>query len=40
MTTTFEPQGFGRYVLVDKIAVGGMAEVFKPVVFEGGFSAR
>ncbi len=38
MNTTFEPQGFGRYVLVDKIAVGGMAEVFKAKSFsEGGF---
>ncbi len=38
MTTSFEPQGFGRYVLVDKIAVGGMAEVFKAKSFsEGGF---
>ena len=38
VTTSFEPQGFGRYVLVDKIAVGGMAEVFKAKSFsEGGF---
>jgi len=38
VSTTFEPQGFGRYVLVDKIAVGGMAEVFKAKSFsEGGF---
>jgi len=38
VNTTFEPQGFGRYVLVDKIAVGGMAEVFKAKSFsEGGF---
>ena len=38
MNTSFEPQGFGRYVLVDKIAVGGMAEVFKAKSYsEGGF---
>ena len=38
MNTSFEPHGFGRYVLVDKIAVGGMAEVFKAKSFsEGGF---
>jgi serine/threonine protein kinase len=38
VTTPFEPQRFGRYVLVDKIAVGGMAEVFKAKSFsEGGF---
>lgn len=38
MTTRFEPQQFGRYFLVDKIAVGGMAEVFKARIFsEGGF---
>ena len=38
MNTNFEPHGFGRYVLVDKIAVGGMAEVFKAKSFsEGGF---
>ncbi|HCH62989.1 MAG: hypothetical protein CL927_10165 [Deltaproteobacteria bacterium] len=38
MSTNFEPTGFGRYVLVDKIAVGGMAEVFKAKSFsEGGF---
>lgn len=38
MTTSFEPQQFGRYFLVDKIAVGGMAEVFKARIFsEGGF---
>jgi hypothetical protein len=27
--SSFQPQAFGRYYLVDKIAVGGMAEVFK-----------
>lgn len=38
MSTSFEPQEFGRYYLVDKIAVGGMAEVFKARIFsEGGF---
>jgi serine/threonine protein kinase len=38
LTTSFEPQEFGRYYLVDKIAVGGMAEVFKARIFsEGGF---
>jgi serine/threonine protein kinase len=36
--TEFEPQAFGRYYLVDKIAVGGMAEVFKAKSFShGGF---
>ncbi len=25
----FEPQPFGKYVLIDKIATGGMAEIFK-----------
>jgi len=35
---TFEPESFGRYYLVDKIAVGGMAEVFKAKSFStGGF---
>ncbi len=38
MSTSFEPQAFGRYFLVDKIAVGGMAEVFKAKSYaEGGF---
>lgn len=38
MSASFEPQQFGRYFLVDKIAVGGMAEVFKARIFsEGGF---
>ncbi|MBI2501530.1 MAG: serine/threonine protein kinase, partial [Deltaproteobacteria bacterium] len=27
--TTFEPKPFGRYVLLDKLAVGGMAEIYK-----------
>jgi serine/threonine protein kinase len=36
--TPFEPISFGRYFLVDKIAVGGMAEVFKAKSFShGGF---
>ncbi len=35
---SFEPQPFGRYYLVDKVAVGGMAEVFKARAFsDGGF---
>lgn len=34
----FEPISFGRYFLIDKIAVGGMAEVFKAKSFShGGF---
>lgn len=34
----FNPESFGRYFLVDKIAVGGMAEVFKAKTFShGGF---
>ena len=34
----FSPESFGRYYLVDKIAVGGMAEVFKAKTFShGGF---
>jgi serine/threonine protein kinase len=34
----FQPEAFGRYYLVDKIAVGGMAEVFKAKSFaRGGF---
>ena len=38
MSASFDPQQFGRYFLVDKIAVGGMAEVFKARIFsEGGF---
>ena len=36
--TSFEPISFGRYFLIDKIAVGGMAEVFKAKSFShGGF---
>ncbi|MEC7946981.1 MAG: serine/threonine-protein kinase [Myxococcota bacterium] len=38
MSASFEPEQFGRYFLVDKVAVGGMAEVFKARIFrEGGF---
>lgn len=34
----FQPESFGRYYLVDKVAVGGMAEVFKAKSFStGGF---
>ncbi|MEC9388762.1 MAG: serine/threonine-protein kinase [Myxococcota bacterium] len=36
--TAFETLSFGRYFLIDKIAVGGMAEVFKAKSFShGGF---
>lgn len=36
--TPFEPISFGRYFLIDKIAIGGMAEVFKAKSFShGGF---
>ena len=36
--SAFHPESFGRYYLVDKIAVGGMAEVFKAKTFShGGF---
>jgi len=36
--TSFSPESFGRYYLVDRIAVGGMAEVFKAKSFsERGF---
>ncbi|MFT5458915.1 MAG: serine/threonine protein kinase [Myxococcota bacterium] len=35
---SFEPEIFGRFYLVDKIATGGMAEIFKAKTFsEGGF---
>lgn len=35
---TFSPEAFGKYYLVDKIAVGGMAEIFKAKTYsEGGF---
>jgi serine/threonine protein kinase len=35
---SFRPESFGKYYLVDKIAVGGMAEIFKAKSFgHGGF---
>ena len=35
---SFEPESFGKYYLIDKVAVGGMAEVFRAKSFsEGGF---
>jgi serine/threonine protein kinase len=35
---SFAPEAFGKYYLVDKIAVGGMAEIFKAKSFShGGF---
>ncbi len=35
---TFTPQAFGKYFLVDKIATGGMAEIFKAKTYShGGF---
>jgi serine/threonine protein kinase len=34
----FSPQSFGKYFLIDKIATGGMAEIFKAKTFShGGF---
>ena len=36
--TSFEPTAFGKYYLIDKIAMGGMAEIFKAKSFgHGGF---
>ena len=36
--SSFEPEAFGKYFLVDKIATGGMAEIFKAKSFgHGGF---
>ena len=29
MPSSFAPEAFGKYYLVDKIATGGMAEIFK-----------
>src|SRR3989338_6902486 len=29
MAKTFEPKQFGHYVLLDKLAMGGMAEIYK-----------
>jgi len=38
MMSSFEPQTFGKYYLVDHIATGGMAEIFKAKTFgHGGF---
>ena len=35
---SFQPQAFGKYFLVDKIATGGMAEIFKAKTYShGGF---
>ncbi|MDP2314588.1 MAG: serine/threonine-protein kinase [Pseudomonadota bacterium] len=37
-TAVFSPEVFGKYFLVDKIAMGGMAEIFKAKTFgHGGF---
>ncbi len=37
-TAQFEPEVYGKYYLVDKIAVGGMAEIFKAQTYShGGF---
>ena len=37
-STSFEPEAFGKYYLVDKIATGGMAEIFKAKTYShGGF---
>lgn len=34
----FQPEAFGKYYLIDKVAVGGMAEIFKAKSFgHGGF---
>ena len=33
MPPTFEPEAFGKYYLVDRIATGGMAEIFKAKSF-------
>ena len=36
--TEFRPEPFGKYYLVDKIATGGMAEIFKAKTYShGGF---
>ena len=32
-TVAFTPRPFGRYYLIDKMAIGGMAEVFNAVIF-------
>ncbi len=33
MATSFEPEAFGKYYLIDRIATGGMAEIFKAKSF-------
>ena len=33
MSIEFSPEAFGKYYLVDKIATGGMAEIFKAKSF-------
>lgn len=39
MSSAFEPEVFGKYFLVDKIATGGMAEIFKAKTYShGGFT--
>ena len=39
--TDFEPQQFGKYQLLDKIAVGGMAELYRAkVTREYGFEKQ
>jgi serine/threonine protein kinase len=36
--TTFSPEAFGKYFLLDKVAMGGMAEIFRAKSFgHGGF---
>ncbi|MBN1336581.1 MAG: serine/threonine protein kinase [Deltaproteobacteria bacterium] len=38
LPASFEPEAFGKYFLVDRVAVGGMAEIFKAKAFgQGGF---
>lgn len=40
LMSTFEPEAFGKYVLVDHIATGGMAEIFKAKRYgHGGFES-
>lgn len=37
-SAAYVPEAFGKYYLIDKVAVGGMAEIFKAKTFgEGGF---
>ncbi len=39
-TAPFRPEPFGKYVLIDRIATGGMAEIFKAKSFShGGFES-